>query len=174
MSDLDTILFMAGDLPVTLGLALVVGIVVLLATGVFLLVGSARANAQRADEVAREASEGLKASFLEQIAQRDTRIRDLDLGLVRERERAGELIDNEREKNSELTAELAAMRTRLDEQARQNEANMKRFTEARQQMTDEFKAIAGDVLKSHGETFSKQNREQVDTLLKPLQDKIVE
>jgi DNA recombination protein RmuC len=51
---------------------------------------------------------------------------------------------------------------------------MKRFTEARQQMTDEFKAIAGDVLKSHGETFSKQNREQVDTLLKPLQDKITE
>lgn len=174
MSELDTILFMAGDLPVTLGLALVVGIVVLLATGVFLLVGSARANAQRADEVAREASEGLKASFLEQIAQRDMRIRDLDLGLVRERERAGELIDNEREKNSELTAELAAMRTRLDEQARQNEASMKRFLEARQQMTDEFKAIAGDVLKSHGETFSKQNREQVDTLLKPLHEKIVE
>ena len=174
MSELDTILFVIGDLPVTLGLALVVGIVVLLATGVFLLVGSARANAQRADEVAREASENLKASFLEQIAQRDMRIRDLDLGLVRERERAGELIDTEREKNSELTAELAAMRTRLDEQARQNEANMKRFVDARQQMTDEFKAIAGDVLKSHGETFSKQNREQVDTLLKPLQDKITE
>ncbi|MBO9589401.1 DNA recombination protein RmuC [Devosia sp.] len=174
MSELDTILFMAGSVPVTLGLALVVGIVVLLATGVFLLVGSARANAQRADEVAREASENLKASFLEQIAQRDMRIRDLDLGIARERERSGELIDNEREKNSELTAELAAMRTRLDEQARQNEANMKRFTEARQQMTDEFKAIAGDVLKSHGETFSKQNREQVDTLLKPLQDKITE
>ena len=174
MSDLDAILFMAGTVPVTLGLALVVGIVVLLATGVFLLVGSARANARRADELAREASESLKASFLEQIAQRDQRIRDLDLNLLRERERAGELIDNEREKNSELTAELAAMRTRLDEQARQNEANMKRFVEARQQMTDEFKAIAGDVLKSHGETFSKQNREQVDTLLKPLQDKITE
>ena len=174
MSDLDTILFMAGSVPVTLGLALVAGIVVLLATGVFLLVGAARANAQRADELAREASENLRASFLEQIAQRDMRIRDADLTLVRERERAGELLDNEREKNSELTAELAAMRTRLDEQARQNEANMKRFLEARQQMTDEFKAIAGDVLKSHGETFSKQNREQVDTLLKPLQDKITE
>lgn len=174
MSDLDTILFMAGSVPVTLGLSLVVGIVVLLAIGVFLLVGSARANAERADEVAREASENLKASFLEQIAQRDTRIRELDLSLARERERASDLLDSEREKNSELMAELAAMRTRLDEQARQNEANMKRFVDARQQMTDEFKAIAGDVLKTHGETFSKQNREQVDTLLKPLQDKITE
>lgn len=174
MSELDTVLLVIGDLPVTLGLALVAGIVVLLAIGVFLLVGSARAQAQRADAAAREASENLKASFLEQIAQRDQRIRELDLGLLRERERAGELIDGEREKNSELVAELAAMRTRLDEQQRQNEANMKRFLEARQQMTDEFKAIAGDVLKSHGETFSKQNREQVDMLLKPLHEKIVE
>lgn len=174
MNELDTILFMAGDLPVTLGLALVAGIVVLLATGVFLLVGSARANARRADEAARQASENLKAGFLEQIAQRDQRIRELDLSLARARERASDVIDNEREKNSELTAELAAMRTRLDEQNRQNEANMKRFLEARQQMTDEFKAIAGDVLKSHGETFSKQNREQVDLLLKPLHEKIVE
>lgn len=174
MSDLDTILFMAGTVPVTFGLALVAGIVVLLAIGVFLLIGSARANAQRAEDAAREASENLKASFLEQIAHRDQRIRELDLSLGRERERADELIESERIKNGELNAELAAMRTRLDEQARQNEANLKRFLEARQQMTDEFKAIAGDVLKSHGETFTRQNREQVDTLLKPLQDKITE
>jgi len=174
MSDLDTILFVDGSVPVTLGLALVAGIVVLLAIGVFLLVGSARANAQRAEEAAREASDNLRASFLEQIAHRDLRIRDLDAALVRERERADDLIESERIKNSELGAELAAMRTRLDEQARQNETNLKRFLEARQQMTDEFKAIAGDVLKSHGETFTKQNREQVDTLLKPLQDKITE
>src|SRR5215217_4097094 len=127
MSDLDTILFVAGSVPVTLGLALVAGIVVLLAIGVFLLVGSARANAQRAEEAAREASDNLRASFLEQIAHRDLRIRDLDAALVRERERADDLIESERIKNSELGAELAAMRTRLDEQARQNETNLKRF-----------------------------------------------
>ena len=123
---------------------------------------------------AREAAEGLKASFLEQIASRDTRIRDLEAQLERDRDRATDLLDTEREKSSGLQSELAAMRTRLDEQARQNEANLKRFMEARQQMTDEFKAIAGDVLRTHGETFTKQNREQVDTLLKPLQDKITE
>jgi DNA recombination protein RmuC len=62
----------------------------------------------------------------------------------------------------------------MAEQTRQHEENLKRFEGARAQMTDEFKAIAGDVLKSHGETFSRQNREQVDILLKPLQEKIVE
>lgn len=174
MGELETLLFMAGDFPVTLGLALVAGAALVVALGVMLLIGSARSNAERADEAAAMASEALRANFLEQVAQRDMRIRDLDLALMRERERGADLLDTERDKNSELAAELAAMRTRLDEQQRQNEANMKRFLEARQQMTDEFKAIAGDVLKSHGETFSKQNREQVDLLLKPLQDKIVE
>lgn len=174
MSALDTILFMAGSVPVTMGLALAVAIVLVVGLAVVLLVSNARANAARAEEAARLASESLKASFLEQIAQRDMRIRDLDLALGRERERGADLLDAERDKSGALSAELAAMRTRLDEQARQNEANLKRFTDARQQMTDEFKAIAGDVLKSHGETFSRQNREQVDTLLKPLQDKIVE
>lgn len=174
MNDLDRTLFVIGDVPISLGLALVVAGGILLVAIIAMLVLSARANAQRADAAAREAADGLRANFLEQIAARDTRIREMEGQLERERERAADQIGAERERNAELQSELAAMRTRLDEQARQNEANLKRFTEARQQMTDEFKAIAGDVLRSHSETFTKQNREQVDVLLKPLQEKIGE
>lgn len=174
MQDLDMTLFNLGQFPVTTAMALLAGVLALVVLLIIWLVASARANAARAEQQAREAAEGLKASFLEQIASRDTRIRDLEAQLERDRDRATDLLDTEREKSSGLQSELAAMRTRLDEQARQNEANLKRFMEARQQMTDEFKAIAGDVLRTHGETFTKQNREQVDTLLKPLQDKITE
>ncbi|MHA6298642.1 DNA recombination protein RmuC [Devosia sp. CAU 1758] len=174
MRELDTILFTLGDIPVSLATALLTGGALLLVVLVVWLVVSARANAGRAELAAREATEGLRANFLEQIAGRDTRIRDLEAQLDRDRDRAADQLTTERDKSAELQSELAAMRTRLDEQSRQNEANLKRFLEARQQMTDEFKAIAGDVLRSHSETFTKQNREQVDTLLKPLQDKITE
>lgn len=174
MNDLDRTLFVLGDVPVSLGLALVVAGALVLVAVILTLVLSARSSAIRADAVAREAADGLRANFQEQIAGRDTRIRDLEIQLERDRDRASDLLGAEREKNTGLQSELAAMRTRLDEQARQNEANLKRFSEARQQMTDEFKSIAGDVLRSHSETFSKQNREQVDVLLKPLQDKIGE
>lgn len=174
MRDLDAVLFSLGSLPVTTATAMLAGGVVLIVLLIVWLVVSARAGAARAELQAREAAEGLRANFLEQIAGRDARIRDLEAQVERERERAADLLDAEREKSGGLQSELAAMRTRLDEQARQNEANLKRFTEARQQMTDEFKSIAGDVLRSHSETFTKQNREQVDTLLKPLQDKITE
>lgn len=173
MRDLDTVLFILGDLPVTLAMALAGGGLLLLGLVVALVLW-ARSSAARADAAAREAADSLKAGFLEQIATRDARIRDLEAQVERDRDRATDLLDTEREKSTGLQSELAAMRTRLDEQARQNEANLKRFLEARQQMTDEFKAIAGDVLRTHSETFTKQNREQVDTLLKPLQDKITE
>jgi DNA recombination protein RmuC len=174
MRDLDLILFTLGDVPVSTAMALVAGGALLLALLIFTLVLWARANAARADAAAREAADTLKANFLEQVSGRDARIRDLEAQVERERQRATDLLDTEREKSAGLQAELAAMRTRLDEQARQNEANLKRFLEARQQMTDEFKAIAGEVLQTHSETFTRQNREQVDTLLKPLQDKITE
>ncbi len=174
MDDLDRTLFVLGDVPVSLGLALVVAGALALGAVILALILSARASAIRADMAARQAADDLRANFQEQIAARDARIRDLELQADRERERTADQLAGEREKNTELQSELAAMRTRLDEQARQNEANLKRFTEARQQMTDEFKAIAGDVLRTHSETFTKQNREQVDVLLKPLQDKIGE
>ncbi|MBE7734187.1 DNA recombination protein RmuC [Devosia faecipullorum] len=163
MSELDRIVFTLGAVPVSLAMLLVAAGFLLLAAIVVYLALSARANAARIEAMARDAADGLRSNFLEQLAGRDTRIRELE----------GQL-DRERGRSTDLQTELAAMRTRLDEQARQNEANLKRFTDARQQMTDEFKAIAGDVLRSHSETFSKQNREQVDVLLKPLQDKIGE
>ncbi|ODT73252.1 MAG: hypothetical protein ABS75_00810 [Pelagibacterium sp. SCN 63-23] len=174
MSELDMILFTLGEIPVTLAMVLLAAGLVLVVGIVALLFHSARANAARAAASAQDVMDNLRAAFAEQLAGRDQRIRELEAQVERERERAAEQLGGEREKSADLQAELAAMRTRLDEQARQNDANLKRFTEARQQMTDEFKAIAGDVLRSHSETFTKQNREQVDVLLKPLQDKIGE
>ncbi|WP_108396011.1 DNA recombination protein RmuC [Devosia submarina] len=171
---MDIVLFALGDFPVTVPVAASACVLAGLAIVLFVLVGAMRASTERVETLAQQAAEQLKASFLAQIAERDTRIRELDLELSNERERSAELLESERERRGELLAEVSALRARMSEQAKQAEANLARFEQARQQMTDEFKAIAGDVLKSHSETFSRQNREQVDTLLKPLQEKIGE
>jgi DNA recombination protein RmuC len=174
MSELDRPLFVLGAMPISIGMSMLGLIALMLVAALIFVIVNARTSAARIDATARQATESLRANFVEQISGRDNRIRDLEAHLERERYRAAELVSAERDKSADLGAELAAMRTRLDEQQRQNEANLKRFTDARQQMTDEFKSIAGDVLRSHSETFTKQNREQVDTLLKPLQEKIGE
>ncbi len=171
---MDNVLFVLGDFPVTQQAAILGGaaLAALLVAG--LLIASIRASGRRAEIAAQQASEDLRANFQTQIAERDSRIRELEQQGQRERERTGDLIDAERAKSADLYAELSALRARMMEQTKQSEANLARFFEARQQMTDEFKAIAGDVLKNQSETFTKQNREQVDTLLKPLNEKIGE
>ncbi len=174
MAELYRTFFVIGTFPVSIGMATAVFVLLVLFVALVTVLLSARSGAARLAIASREASEGLRANFTEQLAGRDSRIRDLELQLERERDRAAEVLTTERDRSADLQAELAAMRTRLDEQQRQNEANLKRFMEARQQMTDEFKSIAGDVLRSHSETFTRQNREQVDVLLKPLQEKITE
>jgi DNA recombination protein RmuC len=174
---MDKVLFVVADIPVTLEMALygaAAVFAVLLVALVVTILRQYRLRHEAALEAASAAADQLRANFIEQIAGRDSRIRELDHTLMQERHRAENMVGDEREKNAELRAELAAMRTRLDETARQSELNLKRFLDARQQMTDEFKLIAGEVLQTHSETFTKQNREQVDVLLKPLHEKITE
>ena len=171
---MDTVILTLGDWPITAAMATLLGaIAVLLLLGV-ILVGAMRASAARAEAAAQQAADQLRANFLSQIGERDSRIHELDHQLAQERERGEELLDIEREKSASLRADNAGLRASMAEQTKQYEENLKRFLEARQHMTDEFKSIAGEVLKSHSETFSKQNREQVDVLLKPLNEKIVE
>ena len=174
---MDKVLFIVGDTPITLEMAVYAGaalIAVLLIALVVTIFRQAQLRNEAALEAASAAADQLRANFIEQVAGRDSRIRELDQALSLERQRSEDLLGMERDKNADLRSELAAMRTRLDEQARQNELNLKRYLDARQQMTDEFKLIAGEVLQVHSETFTKQNREQVDVLLKPLHEKITE
>jgi DNA recombination protein RmuC len=171
---MDRVLFIVGDFPVNAAAAATASAVLAVVIVLLVLVSAIRANTRRVAMLAEQAAEQLKAGFLAQIAERDNRIHELDQQVANERERGAELLDLERDKSAHLLAKVSALEARMAEQAKQAEANLARFMEARQHMTDEFKAIAGDVLKSHSETFSRQNREQVDTLLKPLQEKIGE
>jgi DNA recombination protein RmuC len=41
-------------------------------------------------------------------------------------------------------------------------------------MTSEFKILAAEVMQSHSETFSKQNKEQIEIILAPLREKLGE
>ncbi|GHA31805.1 DNA recombination protein RmuC [Devosia pacifica] len=160
---MDTVLFIAGGTPITLGLALMAGCILLFLVACGVLIQTIRANARQSVAAAEAYTQRLRESFDERLAERDARIQDLDAQLYRQREA-----------NSDLMAEAAGLKARMGEQTRQYELSLKRFEGARQQMTDEFKAVAGDILKSQSETFSRQNREQVDVLLKPLREKIVE
>ena len=167
---MDSVLFSFGDMPVTLGLTAVAALGVAALAVLAITIAYFRRDRARIEEMAEVTTATLRASFREHIEERERRVAELKGQLAEQVDANAEL----QQANAELQARSAALEAQMNEQARQQAENLERFVSARQQMTDEFKALAGDVLRSHSETFSKQNREQVDLLLKPLGEKIVE
>jgi DNA recombination protein RmuC len=86
--------------------------------------------------------------------------------------------DNERARATEEITELRARLGRLEEtvvqERRQAEEKQRLLSQAREEMTREFKLLAEQIMSRHGENFSRQNKEQIDETLKPLREKLVE
>jgi DNA recombination protein RmuC len=171
---MENVLFEIAGFPVTVAMG-AIGVVALAALLVAIVtVIQSSAGAERAAAAGTQLLAQAREGFAAQLSERDRRIQELDHQVRVERERGHEQAVGLQEKNSELLADVSALRARMAEQVTQAQASEARFLAARQEMTDQFKAIAGDVLKNQSETFTKQNREQVDTLLKPLNEKIGE
>lgn len=160
---MDTIAFTISGQAVTYGQAALGGFIFIALLLVAAIIMLWRGNSRRTAAEGEAAAQALRDSLGQQIQDRDNRIGQLE-------DREQRLIKS----NTDLEARAASLQTQLDAQKRYADENLQRFLSARQQMTDEFKTIANDIMKSHGESFSKQNREQVDNLLKPLGLKITE
>lgn len=158
---MDTIAFILLERPVTYGEAALGCFVVLLLVLAWIGVIVMRGNSRRISAESEAEANALREGFAQQIADRDTRI-----GQLEEREQ------RLNRSNTDLETRAASLQTKLDEQTRHAAENLERFRNARQQMTDEFKAVASDILKTNSESFTKLNQEQVGLLLKPLREGI--
>jgi DNA recombination protein RmuC len=88
-------------------------------------------------------------------------------GLERDRELA-------RSEIARLTSQAAATEARASEQAAAAAQQIATLTQVRDDILMQFKILAGDTMKEQGETFAKQNKDQIDAVLAPLRDKITE
>ena len=75
---------------------------------------------------------------------------------------------------ADLQTQLASTQETLTQERRQSGERIALLNDARERMTKEFKLLAEEVMARHGETFAKQNKEQVEVVLKPLRDKLAE
>lgn len=108
---------------------------------------------------AEQRAEGLAG----EVAERDARIGRLD----------GEL-RSIRAELSELGRAHEKLKTEKDKDAERAAERVRELTEAREAMTKEFKLLAEEVMRQHGATFTKQNREQIEGLLDPMRQKMLE
>ena len=73
-----------------------------------------------------------------------------------------------------LRTDLATLGETLAQERQQAEKQLALLHAAREAMTQQFKAVADEIMQRHGETFAKKNIEQLDGTLNPLRQKILE
>jgi DNA recombination protein RmuC len=83
-------------------------------------------------------------------------------------------IDTLRQGKSDIETELAVAKTLLEKEQKQSQEKIDLLVEAKQSMVNEFKVLSATVMDQQGQTFSKQNKEQIDGLLQPLRDKLTD
>ncbi len=121
----------------------------------------AAAKEQLEKEVSQQAA--TLREKLERVSQLETELRDAlgrldaaNLALGSLQQAHATLEENHRQSQKQADEKIALL------------------NEARESMSKEFKVLAEEVMRTHGETITKQNKEQMDGLLTPLQTKMSE
>ncbi|WP_417514935.1 DNA recombination protein RmuC [Minwuia sp.] len=121
-------------------------------------------------EEARRNAENRSASL-------DEAVRRLEADLAAQGQRSDALaarLDEARDALAVREREMATLVERREREAEAATQRIQELTNAREAMTKEFRLLAEEVMSKHSQTFKQQNREQLDGLLNPLRQKIVE
>lgn len=157
--------------PIVLAiLALVAG----LAAGAGLVAFGSRGRAQaQADAAVARAEAPLK----EQLSESRERARQAEAALQAARGEIGESHSQAsglRERVGQLEVLAAELQTRLDSERRGAQERLQELMGARDALTNQFKALANEILEEKSRRFTQQNRESLGQLLDPLRTQIAE
>lgn len=106
-------------------------------------------------ELSERASEAAKWS------ERAARLPDIELAL-----------QESRRAHADLEVRAAQLATTLDQERRRGQEQLSLLTEAREQLSHQFKALANEILEEKSRKFVEQNQINLGHLLNPLQERI--
>lgn len=79
-----------------------------------------------------------------------------------------------RNENSVLIEKSAGLAASIEEQAGSHKEKLELLQQAKESMSNEFKSLANEIFESKQTTFKAQSKEQLDTVLNPLSERIKE
>lgn len=157
---------------------------VLAALAVWLLL---RGQASEAYRRGREDAYGQLEHGQRQLAEREAelgRLRDElrhELALRAKAEeqalqaaRLSEQLLGAHEDNAQLRERVSALMTQLEQERKQANEKLQLLTEARDQLTTQFRNLAQEILEDKSKRFTEQNQTNLDGLLSPLKEQIKE
>jgi DNA recombination protein RmuC len=145
-----------------------------------------RSRVQQAADGARADMEPERATLLERLQGRDQQIKDLKDVL----EKAQTDTDQLENENISLKTKLSEIGTKLEDERKAAEEKLALLNEAQQKLSDAFKALSAEALKSNNQSFLElakatlekfqegakgdlEKRQQaIDQLVKPLKDSL--
>lgn len=154
-------------------LAVVAAALVVVAV-VFLLLGRRLAAASVARLAAVEAELRALGTAHTQLQRQHAEEATLVVERTRERDQADAALRASRVEADGLRTQHATLAETLAQERQQAGEKLRLAQETREAMTQQFKHLADETLKLHGETFAKQNRETLDVVLNPLRLGLVE
>ena len=110
------------------------------------------------------------ATLEERLASRHAQLERLDMQL---REKDGKL-DRLIQERTELEREKSRLATELKEETRRSGENLQVLHDARQEMQVQFENLANQIFAEKTRTFADQSKANLDTILTPFKEKIVE
>ena len=148
-----------------------------------------KASVERADQeiITLREDVRLQSDRRSTAEEKNTRIPELESTVASKEERITELL----KENTELRTRLSEIETRLIEERKSAEEKIVMLDEARQKLSDAFKAVSSDVLRNSNQSFlelAKESLEKyqdaarndlqtrqkaIDDLIKPLQESLV-
>jgi DNA recombination protein RmuC len=133
------------------------------------------ALAERVREVgslseAKAAAEGQLATAAEALRRVEAAHRE-----TKERLESSEAsLAEARREPGDLRSSLATIQETLHQERKQAEEEAALLTEAKAEMTREFKLMAQQIIEQQNDDFGRQSREQIEHLLNPLADRLTE
>jgi DNA recombination protein RmuC len=135
---------------------------------------------------ARQAAAAERATLLERLQGKEQQLQDARRGAEAATGQAEQL----RTENARAKADVAALQTRLEEERKAAEAKLALLEEARQKLSDAFKALSADALRSNNQSFLElakatlekfqegakgdldSRQKAIDQLVKPLKESL--
>ena len=138
-------------------LILILSIIVATAVGAYvgMLISQLKGKSEKGALVERE----------QQLTNTNTSLKETIAALEKER-------DQFRDEREGLNIELVQKNVEFDTLLKKNEEQKEEVAALQEKFSKEFENLANKILKSNSEEFTKQNKEQLKTILNPLQEKI--
>lgn len=122
----------------------------------------------------RKAKDQIAEQFLGESTRRsaaeekNSRIPDLEESLAQKEKQIAAL----QEDNSRLTARISELDTRLEDERKGAVEKLEILNEAKEQLKNEFKAVANKIFEDKSQRFTDQNKENLDSMLSPVREQL--